>query len=81
MLRFGRRMGRCVVYTVFLYADPELCPTSFSDIFCELFANAHHLSCLIKFDCVRERYPLTSQLIQENKIPEFGEYLFDRNSV
>jgi len=67
--------------SVRLYADPELCPTSFSDIFRESFSNALHLLRPIKFDCVRECYLLTLQLIQENKMPEFSEYLFDRNSV
>ena len=66
--------------SVRLYVDPELCPTSFSDIFRESFSNALHLR-PIKFVCVREPYPLTSQLIQENKMPEFAEYLFNRNSV
>ena len=56
-------------------------PTSFSDIFRQSFADTLHLPHLMKFACVRERYPLTSQLIQENKIPEFGEYLFDWNLV
>lgn len=34
-----------------------------------------HMFPLMKW-FIRERYPLTSQLIQENKIPEFGERLF-----
>ena len=59
----------------------ELCSADFSDIFCKSFPNSLRLPRLMNFACVRERYPLTSQLIQESKIPEFGEYLFDRNSV
>jgi hypothetical protein len=55
----------------------ELCPTSFSNIFHESFPNALRLPRLMNFACVRECCPLISQLIQENKIPEFGEYLFD----
>jgi hypothetical protein len=47
--------------------------------------NAIRLPRLIYFACVRERYPLTSQitsqLIQKNKSHEFGEYPFDRDSI
>jgi hypothetical protein len=43
--------------------------------------NALCLPRLMNFTYVRERYPLTSQLIQENTIIEFGEYLLDRNSI
>ena len=57
---------------------PEAWPTSFSCIPAGSRSGSTSSSSPNEF---RDRYPLTSQLIQENKIPEFGEYLFDRNSV
>jgi len=43
--------------------------------------NALRLPHLMNFACDGEHYPLTSQLIQENKILESGEYLLDQNLI
>ena len=75
------KVRSCLSIVVSGWKLTELCPADVSDIFRESFPNALRLPRLMNFACVRECCPLISQLIQENKIPEFGEYLFDRNSV